>query len=92
MASVTSKSAITPSFSGRMADDVARRAAQHALGFFAHGQHFVGARFNGDHGRFAQDDAVILDVNEGVGGSEVDSDVVGKKSQHFVNNGHREIC
>ena len=42
--SVISKSAMTPSFMGRIADDVARRAAQHLLGFLAHGLDLAGER------------------------------------------------
>ena len=34
---VVSKSAITPSFIGRIGADVARRAADHLFGLFAHG-------------------------------------------------------
>ena len=57
--------------------DVAGRAAEHALGFVADGQHFVGARLHRDDRRFAQDDALIFDINQRVGRAEIDADVAG---------------
>jgi len=56
--------------------DVAGGAAQHALGLFADGQHIGGTGLDGDHRGFTQNNPLIPDVDEGVGCSEVDSDVV----------------
>ena len=61
-------------------DDVAGCATQHPLGFVAHGEDALGAGLDCDHGRFAQDDAAIADVDERVGGAEINADVVGKKT------------
>ena len=57
-------------------DDVGRGAPEHALGLVADGQDHVGAALDGDDGGFAQHDAVVAHINEGVGGTEVDTDVV----------------
>ncbi len=76
IASVTSKSAMTPSFKRTDGYDVARSAAQHALGLITNSEHLFGALLHGYHRRFAQDDAVILDVNKGIGRAEIDTDVV----------------
>ncbi len=65
-------------------DDVAGRAAEHALGFVADGQDAFGTGFDGDDGGFAQDDAAIADIDEGVGRAEIDADVVGEKAGEKV--------
>ena len=57
-------------------DDVGRGAPEHALGLVADGEDHVGASLDGDDAGLAQDDAVVLDVDEGVGGAEVDPDIV----------------
>ena len=75
--SVTVKSAMTPSFIGPDRGDVARRAAEHLLGretdFLDHllavGTAFLADR---DDGGLVQHDALAADVDEGVGGAEVD--------------------
>ena len=69
IASVISKSAMTPSFNGRIATILPGRAAEHALGLVADGEHLVGADLHGDDRRLAQDDAVVLDINQRVGRS-----------------------
>jgi len=48
-------------------DDVARSAAQHLLGLFAHGLHFAGVLVDGDNGRLIDDDAFAGSEDEGVG-------------------------
>ena len=47
--------------------DVAWGAPEHAFGFVADSADLAGVGVDGDHGRFAHDDAFILRVNEGVG-------------------------
>ena len=47
-------------------DDICRGASEHALGFVADGEHFGSARLHRHDRGFAQDDALILDVNQGV--------------------------
>ena len=59
-------------------DDVARGAAEHALGLVPDGEDFVGAGLDGYNRRFAQDDALIADVDQRVGGAEIDPDVARK--------------
>ncbi len=49
--------------------DVAGRAAQHLLGFFAHGLHFAGVLVDGDNGGLIDDDALARRVNKSVGGA-----------------------
>ena len=73
--SVTSKSAITPSFSGRIAWIVPGRAAQHALGLEADGVHLARARVDRHHRRLGQHDAASAHVDERVGGAEIDGHV-----------------
>jgi hypothetical protein len=58
-------------------------AADHGLGFLAHrldGLLGVGAAFdaNGDDRRFVEYHALAAHVNQRVGGTEVDGEVVGK--------------
>ena len=65
-------------------DDIARRAAEHALGFVADREHMAGADLHRDHRGFAQDDAVIFDVNQGVGRSQIDADVVGEQPKKSI--------
>ncbi len=61
--------------------DVVRRAAEHLLGFFAdRGHRFCAAGTavlaNGDHGWFVQHDALAAGIDQGVGGAQVDGQVV----------------
>ena len=56
--------------------DRAGRAAQHALGLAAHGVNFAGAVVDSDDRRLGEHDAAAADVDEGVGGAQVDGDVV----------------
>ena len=72
--------------------DVARRAPEHLLGgeadrldgLLAVGPAFLADR---DHGRLVEDDALAADVNEGVGGAEVDreigGEVLGNEREHL---------
>ena len=53
---------------------------EHAFRLVADGEHLVCALLNGNDGGFAQDDAVILDVDEGIGSPQIDADVVRKKA------------
>jgi hypothetical protein len=62
---------------GAHCDDVGRGAAEHPFGFVAHRQHLVRSGLHGDHRRFAQDNALILYVDERVGRPEIDADVTG---------------
>jgi hypothetical protein len=64
---------------GTDGDDVARGAAEHAFGIISDGEHLIGAGFDRDDGWLAQDDAVVLDVDQSVRGAEVDADVIGKQ-------------
>ena len=61
---------------GADSNDVAGGAAEHALGIVPDGEHLVGAGIDGDHRRFPQDNTVVFDVDQGVGGSEIDSNVI----------------
>ena len=77
ISSVIEKSAMTPSFSGRTRDDVAGRAAEHALGLGADGGDRSRAAWtavlaDGDDRGLVQHDALAAHVNQGVGGAEID--------------------
>ncbi len=82
--SVTSKSAITPSLSGRMALMEPGCAAEHALGLGAYGVDFSGTMVDGDHGRLGEHDAAAADVDEGVGCAEVDGNVTRAKAGEVI--------
>ena len=56
--------------------DVAGRAAEHPLGLVADGADLAGDGVEGDDGGLAQDDALVLHVDERVGRAEIDADVV----------------
>ena len=81
MRSVTLKSAMTPSFIGRDGHDVAGRAAQHLLRFFAHRFDFAGVLVDGDDGRLVDDDALAFGENKRIGGAQIDRKVRGKKAE-----------
>lgn len=61
--------------------NIARRAAEHALGLVADGKDLVRAGLHGDHGWLAQDNALIADVDQGVGRPEIDSDVTREEAE-----------
>ena len=67
-------------------DDVARSAAEHALGVIPDSEHEIGARLHRHDGRFAEDDSMILDIDQGIGGTEIDADVAGKCSEKFADH------
>ena len=62
-------------------DDVAGRAAEHALGFIADGEDFVRSGLHRDDGRFAEHDALVADKHQGVGGAEIDPDITREESE-----------
>ena len=66
---------MTPSFSGRIAEIVPGRAAEHALGLDPDRVHLTGARVDRDDARLGQHDAAPADVDERVGGAEIDGHV-----------------
>ena len=69
--SVASKSAITPSLSGRIASDVVRRTADHPLGLGADGEDLAGLGVHRDDGGLVEHHAAAADVDQGVGRAEV---------------------
>jgi len=64
--------------------DVGRRAADHALGLGANGQHPLGAGIHGDHARLGDDDAPVPNGDQCVRGAEVDPDVVAEEAKQAV--------
>ncbi len=74
----TSKSAMTPSLSGRMATMVPGRAPEHGLGLAAHGQHGAVGLAQGDDGRLVEDDALAVDEDQGVGRAQIDGQIAGE--------------
>src|SRR6266508_1558696 len=57
--------------------DVAWRAADHGVGLVAHGQDGAAVLVDGDHGRLVEAHAPAPDVDQGVGGAQVDGEVPG---------------
>ena len=64
--------------------NIGRSASEHALCFVADGEHFHGAGLHRHDRRLAQDDALILDVNERVGGAKIDPDVAGEPTEKSI--------
>ena len=80
--------------------DVAGCAAEHALGFGAHRRDFPDAVVvaNGHDGRLVEHDALAADVDEGIGSTEVDRQVVREQAAELLehqgsleNRGFREV-
>ena len=72
--------------------DVAGCAADHPLGLGAHRQQGAGQDVDGDHRRLVQHDALAPDVDEGVGGAQVDGDIASPEDRAAsspVSCGHR---
>ena len=86
--SVTSKSAITPSFSGRIAVIVPGRAAQHPLRFDADRVDLAVARVDRDDRRLREHDAAAAHVDERVGRAEVDGHVAAAKTGETAEEAH----
>ena len=72
---------MTPSLSGRIADDVAGRAADHPLRLDADGEDAAGVLVDGHDAGLVQHDAAAADVDERVGGAEVDGHVTTDERQ-----------
>ena len=72
---MTSKSAMTPSLSGRIAEIDPGRAAEHPLRLDPDGVYLARALVDRDHGRLREHDAAAANVDERVGGAEVDGHV-----------------
>ena len=68
-------------FHGLNGDDVAGRAAQHFLRFFANSFHFARVLVDGDDGRLIHHDALAPGVYQGVRRSQVDSQVAGENAE-----------
>ncbi len=62
-------------FHGPDGDDVARRAAQHLLGLFAHGFHFARVLVDGDNGGLVDDNAFALGKDQRIRGAEINGKI-----------------
>ena len=71
--------------------DGGRRAAQHALGLGADGVDLAGAMVDGDHRRLGEHDAAAAEIDEGVGGTEVDRHVAGAEARHEAEEADGEL-
>ena len=87
--SVTSKSAMTPSLSGRIARDRAGRAAEHALRLDADGVDFARALVDRDDRRLREDDAAPTHVDERVCGAQVHGHVAAAEAIEVPQEAHR---
>ena len=65
-------------------DDVRGCPADHPLRLGADRQHPAGLGVDGDDGRLAHDDAAVADMDQRVGGPEVDPDVAGEDPEDAV--------
>jgi len=70
--------------------DVARGTAKHSLRLIADGQHLCRARLDSDNGGFTKDDAVIFDIDQRVGCTEIDTDVAGEEAEEIFKHGMRK--
>ena len=71
---------MTPSFSGRMA--VTEPGVRPSLRFVPHGQYLV--PLDGYDGGLAQDDALVLDVDQRIGCAQVNANVIGEQFDNFL--------
>ena len=82
--SVTSKSLMTPSRSGRTAMMLAGVRPTMRLASAPIARTFLVLRVDGHHAGLADDDAAVADVDERVGRAEVDADVAGEEAEEGV--------
>ena len=68
-------------FEGADGDDAFRRFADHRLAFDADREGALGFGIDRDDGRLRDNDALAPNVNERIGGAEVDPEVTAKKSK-----------
>ena len=61
--------------------DVAGRAAQHLLGFLAHGFHLTGVLVDGHDGGLVDDDAFAGGEDQRVGGPKIDGQIARKHAE-----------
>ena len=67
--------------------DIAGRAAQHFLGFLAHGLDALAATglgADGHHRRLIQDDALVADENQGIGGAQIYGQVIDQQTAESI--------
>src|SRR5487761_959478 len=67
--------------------DVARGAADHALGLNPDGDHLAVVGVQRNHARLIEDDSPAAHVHRGVGGTEVDRHVAAKERQRIAHRG-----
>src|SRR2546428_9928530 len=71
-------------------DDTARRAAEHSLRFSADREHLFAATLvsllHGNHGRFVANDSLVLDIDQGVGGPEINRKIFQKDAEKGTEN------
>src|SRR5207245_5676431 len=67
---------------GTDGDDVSRRSSEHLLRLFADRLYLPRLLIYGDDGGLADHDSLSLDVDQGVGGAQIDSQIVRKKTQN----------
>jgi hypothetical protein len=70
-----------PVLEGADGHDVARGAPDHRLGLGADGQDGVVLGVDGHHRRLVEHDSAAADVDEGVGGPEVDGHVAAEEAE-----------
>jgi hypothetical protein len=73
-----------PILQGADGHDAAWGPSQHLLGLLAHLQHLIRAFLDGDNRWLAQDDSLALDIDQGVGGSQVDGEIIGEHPEEPI--------
>ena len=65
-------------------DDISRGPSQHAFGLFPDSQDVRRPGLYGHHGRFAKDNAFVLEVDKGGRSAEVDPHIGGEHPDHAI--------
>lgn len=81
---VTSKSAMTPSLSGRTARMRSGGATEILLGLPAHGQNGVAADVERHHRRLVEHDAILGRIQERVGRTQIHGQIFAEKTEKLA--------
>jgi hypothetical protein len=71
--------------------DVAGGPAQHLFGIAADGEDLAALSLDGDDGGLVDDDPLALDIDQRVGGAQVDRQIIRKPAQHSICDAHGSL-
>jgi hypothetical protein len=57
-------------------DNISRSSSEHSFGVVTNGKDLIGSCFHSDDRGLTEDNPVISGIYEGIGGAEIDSDIV----------------